>query len=84
MAVEGQTCLQTSASGNGSHAGGWTLCTCQAFAIQERVLCGHQSTEQALWGLRSMGLADARNPAHTGPMSPKCLTFSALYLCIFF
>lgn len=50
MVVEGETCLQLSDSENGSHALMATVCTYQACAIQERVLCGHWSTEHALRG----------------------------------
>lgn len=46
MVVEGQICLQTSDVDNGSHADAvcGPLSICQAYAIQQRVLCGHWGT----------------------------------------
>lgn len=54
---------------------GGHLCTRQACAIQERVLCGHWSTRHTLQGLSSLGLADARNLAHWAP-EPSTHTLS--------
>lgn len=62
MVVEGQICLQTSDVDNGSHADVvcGPLSICQAYAIQQRVLCGHWGTngpcgEGALWDWQAPG-----------------------------